>query len=308
MGSSQLQISEVGLGCNNFGWRIDAVRTREVVDAAIDAGITLFDTADMYGNKGGSEELLGQALGTRRDDVVIATKFGHQQAPMGYSEDLGPMGGRAYIRYAVEQSLRRLGTDRIDLYQIHTPDPKTPIGETLTALHELVQEGKVRYIGSSQFAAWQVVEAAYVAKQAGLSSFVSAQNQWSLLERDAERELLPAAQAYGVGILPFFPLASGLLTGKVRKDQPVPAGSRLEGRAGSIKTAHLDIVEALVGWGSDHGRTLLELAFGWLLAHPQTGSVIAGATSADQVRANVAAADRLLTDDEVAGVTAVLAD
>lgn len=308
LGAAGPVVSVVGLGCNNFGWRIDESRTREVVDAAIDAGITLFDTADMYGNKGGSETLLGKVLAGRRDHIVLATKFGHQQASMGYDDALGPMGGRAYIRYAVEQSLRRLQTDYIDLYQIHTPDPVTSIEETLAALHELVLEGKVRHIGSSQFAAWQVVQAAHVARGQNLTPFVSAQNQWSLLERDAERELAPAARAYGVGILPFFPLASGLLTGRVRRGAPLPTGSRVEGRESSITDAQLDTIEALVTWADANGRSLLETAIGVLAATEPVSSVIAGATSAEQIALNAAASSWEPTPEQLAEVAALLED
>jgi len=298
-------VSVVGIGCNNFGWRLDEQGTRDVVDAAIDAGITLFDTADIYGNKGGSEELLGTVLKGRREQIVLATKFGHQQAPMGYDDGLGPMGGRAYIRYAVEQSLRRLQTDYIDLYQIHTPDPVTPIDETLSALHELVLEGKVRTIGSSQFAGWQVVQAAHVASENHLTPFISAQNQWSLLERDIEAELVPAAIEYGIGVLPFFPLASGLLTGKVRRGTEWPTNSRLEDREGSVSTAQIDVIEALAEWSEVNGHTLLETAIGVLAATQPVASVIAGATSPDQVRMNAAAAEWVPTKQQIAEVSTI---
>ncbi|MFJ3921965.1 aldo/keto reductase [Streptomyces sp. NPDC090022] len=302
LGSSGLRVSAVGLGCNNFGGRLDARATRTVVDAALDAGITFFDTADIYGNRGGSEEHLGQALKGRRDQVVLATKFGYAGTDMEYGPAAGSRGGRAYVRRAVEASLRRLGTDHIDLYQLHSPDPGTPIVETLAALTELVAEGKVRYIGHSNFSGWQLAEAAHVARETGATPFVSAQNQWSLLERGVEQELVPAAVHYGVGVLPYFPLANGLLTGKIRRGAPVPAGSRLEGRDSYLTEERLDTVEALAALADEHGRSLLELAIGWLGAHPGCASVIAGATSAEQVRANAAVADRPLDADLLADI------
>src|ERR1700691_85924 len=217
LGGSGLVVSVAGLGCNNFGGRLDLDGTRAVVDAAIDAGITLFDTSDTYGEGGGSERALGEILGRRRDQIVLATKFGHQRADMGYGPAAGAKGGRAYIRRAVEQSLRRLRTDYIDLYQLHTPDPVTPIGETLHALSELVAEGKVRYLGHSNLPGWQIADAAHVAREAGTEAFISAQNHWSLLERQAEAEVVPAAIHAGVGVLPYYPLATGLLPGKARR-------------------------------------------------------------------------------------------
>lgn len=289
LGNSGLLVSVVGLGTNNFGSRLDLDGTRAVVEAALDAGITLFDTADIYGKGGGSETLLGQVLKGRRDDVVLASKFGHQDSDMGYGPAAGSKGGRAYIRRAIEASLRRLDTDYLDLYQLHTPDPHTPIVETLAALHELVIEGKVRYIGSSQFSGWQVAQAAHVAKENNLTPFISAQNHWSLLERDVETEVVPAALHYGVGVLPFFPLANGLLTGKIRRGQAVPADSRLADRAGYITEAKLDLVEALASWAEPRGHTLLEVSIGALAGLPGCGSVIAGASTPEQVRANAAA-------------------
>jgi aryl-alcohol dehydrogenase-like predicted oxidoreductase len=284
-------VSVAGLGCNNFGRRLDLDATRAVVDAALEAGITLLDTADMYGNGGGSEELLGEVLAGRRDEVVLATKFGHQQFDMGYGPTAGAKGGRAYIRRAVERSLRRLRTDYLDLYQIHTPDPVTPIAETLAALGELVTEGKVRYLGNSNFTGWQIADAAHVARAAGAAPFVSAQNQWSLLERGAEAEVVPAARHFGLGVLPYSPLDNGLLTGKVRKGQEAPAGSRLASRPGYLTEAKLDRVEALISWAAGRGHTVLEAAIGALAAQPGCASVIAGATSPEQVKANAAAAD-----------------
>ncbi|MBT2477566.1 aldo/keto reductase [Streptomyces sp. ISL-94] len=305
LGSSGLRVSAVGLGCNNFGGRLDAQATRAVVDAALDAGITLLDTADIYGGLGGSESHLGQALKGRRDQVVLATKFGYAGMDMKYGPAAGARGGRAYIRRAVEESLRRLGTDHIDLYQLHSPDPATPIAETLAALTELVAEGKVRYVGHSNLTGWQLAEAAHTARETGAVPFVSAQNQWSLLERSAERELLPAALHYGVGVLPYFPLANGLLTGKIRRGAPVPAGSRLEGRAAYLTEQRLDVVEALAALAEKYGRSVLELAIGWLSAQPGCASVIAGATSAEQVRANAAVADRPLESELLAEIDAV---
>src|SRR6202044_1705712 len=217
LGESGLQVSVVGLGCNNFGSRLDVDGTRAVVDAAIDAGITLFDTSDTYGGGGGSERALGEVLGSRRDQVVLATKFGGRGVDMGYGPAAGSKGGRSYIMRAAEQSLRRLRTDYIDLYQLHTPDPATPIEETLSALNDLVAQGKVRYIGHSNFSGWQIAEAAGAARGLGATAFASAQNQWSWLERGAEAEVVPAALHFGLGVLPYFPLANGLLTGKVRR-------------------------------------------------------------------------------------------
>ncbi|WP_328929258.1 aldo/keto reductase [Streptomyces sp. NBC_00190] len=305
LGSSGLQVSAVGLGCNNFGGRLDAQATRAVVDAALDAGITLLDTADIYGGLGGSESHLGQALKGRRDQVVLATKFGFAGMDMKYGPAAGARSSRAYIRRAVEESLRRLGTDHIDLYQLHSPDPATPIAETLAALTELVAEGKVRYIGHSNLTGWQLAEAAHVARETGSVPFVSAQNQWSLLERSAERELVPAALHYGVGVLPYFPLANGLLTGKIRRGAAVPAGSRLEGRDAYLTEERLDVVEALAALAEKYGRTVLELAIGWLSAQPGCASVIAGATSAEQVRANAAVADRPLDAGLLAAIDAI---
>lgn len=305
LGSSGLQVSAIGLGCNNFGGRLDARATRAVVDAALDAGITLLDTADIYGGAGGSETHLGEALKGRRDQVVLATKFGYDGVDMGYGPAAGSRAGRAYIRRAVEASLTRLQTDHIDLYQLHSPDPAVPVAETLAALTELVTEGKIRYIGHSNFSGWQLAEAAHVARETGAAPFVSAQNEWSLLQRSAERELVPAALHYGVGVLPYFPLANGLLTGKIRRGAPVPAGSRLEGRDSYLTDERLDTVEALAALADKHGRTVLELAIGWLSAQPGCASVIAGATSAEQVRANAAVADRPLDAELLAEVDAV---
>jgi aryl-alcohol dehydrogenase-like predicted oxidoreductase len=300
LGNSGLLVSVVGLGCNNFGRRLDVEQTRNVVDAAIDSGVTLLDTAETYGGRGRSEEILGEVLVGRRDQVVLATKFGSQGSDMGYGLAAGAKGGRAYIRRAVENSLRRLQTDYIDLYQIHTPDPVTPIEETLSALSELVQAGLVRYIGHSNFNAVQIATAASAARELITSPFISAQNHWSLLERHAELEVVPAAVQFGLGVLPYFPLANGLLTGKIRRGTPPAKGTRLADRADYITDEKLDKVEALASWAEQHGRTMLDVAIGGLAALPGCTSVISGATSAEQVRANAAAGDWEPTEAELA--------
>jgi aryl-alcohol dehydrogenase-like predicted oxidoreductase len=305
LGNSGLVVSVVGLGCNNFGRRLDAEATRAVVDAAIDAGITLLDTAESYGGAGRSEEILGEVLAGRRDQVVLATKFGGN-GDMGYGPAAGAKGGRSYIMRAVEQSLRRLRTDHIDLYQLHTPDPATPIEETLAALGELVAQGKVRYIGHSNFSGWQLAEAAGAARELRTAGFISAQNRWSLLERGSEAEVVPAAVHYGLGVLPYFPLANGLLTGKVRRGQAPPEGSRLASRRDYITDQRLDEVEALIGWAGQHGVTILDVAIGGLAAQPGCSSVIAGATSAEQVKANAAAGSWIPSADELADLDRVV--
>jgi aryl-alcohol dehydrogenase-like predicted oxidoreductase len=308
LGDSGLLVSVVGLGGNNFGGRLDVARTRAVVDAAIDAGITLLDTAETYGGVGASELALGEVLQGRRDKVVLATKFGHQGPDMGYGPAAGAKGGRSYIKIAVEKSLTRLKTDYIDLYQLHTPDPVTPIDETLAALDDLVKEGKVRYLGHSNFSGWQIADAAHTAMSGGRTPFISAQNHWSLLERGAEKEVVPAARHFGVGVLPFFPLANGLLTGKIRKGQDIPANSRLAEprRAGYVTDAKLDKVEALIAWGADQGVSILEIAIGGLGAQPGCSSVIAGATSPEQVKANVAAGEWEPTDEQLAAIDKIV--
>ena len=289
LGDSGLVVSVVGLGCNNFGGRIDAARTNEVVRAALDEGITLFDTADIYGNPAGaSEELLGRALGSRRDEVVVATKFGMDTRGAN-GPDWGARGSRRYIHRAVEASLRRLGTDHIDLYQMHEPDRTTPIEETLRALDDLVRAGKVRYIGSSNFDGWRVADADWIARSGHLTRFVSAQNEYSLVTRQVEAELVPACQRFGVGVLPYFPLASGLLTGKYRRGEPAPEGTRLAGGHRRLATAPWDMIERLEGYAEKRGLSMLQIAIGWLAAKPAVASVIAGATRPEQVRANVAA-------------------
>ncbi len=289
LGDSGLAVSVVGIGCNNFGRRIDDARAREVVDAAIEEGITLFDTADTYGAEPGrSEEVLGAALGNRRDQVVVATKFGSDMQGAN-GPDWDARGARRYITRACEASLRRLGTDHIDLYQMHQPDPVTPIDETLSALDDLVRAGKVRYVGSSNFAGWQVMDADWVARSGGLERFVSAQNHYSLLERDIETEVVPACEHVGVGVLPFFPLANGMLTGKYTRGQTPAEGTRLAGRPDYLTDERFDTVEKLQSFAAERGIGLLDLAIGGLAAKPAVASVIAGATSADQVRANAAA-------------------
>jgi aryl-alcohol dehydrogenase-like predicted oxidoreductase len=299
LGPSGLVVSVAGLGCNNFGRRLDVPATRAVVDAALEAGVTLLDTADIYGGTGRSEEILGEVLAGRRDQVVLATKFGSQGPDMGYGPAAGSRGGRSYIRRAVEHSLRRLRTDYIDLYQIHDPDPRTPIEETLAALGELVAEGKVRYIGHSNFSGWQIAVAAAAARDLGVPPFISAQNHWSLLERGAEREVVPASVHFGLGLLPYFPLANGMLTGKIRRGRGPEEGTRLHERSALITEDKLDKVEALAAWADQHGRSLLEVAIGTLAALPGCASVIAGATTAEQVRANAAASDWVPDTEEL---------
>jgi aryl-alcohol dehydrogenase-like predicted oxidoreductase len=309
LGRSGLVVSVVGIGCNNFGGRIDAARATEVVDAAIEEGITLFDTADLYGDTpGSSEEVLGAALGKRRDDVIIATKFGGDLRGAN-GPDWGARGSRRYIARAVEASLRRLGTDYIDLYQIHTPDPQTPIEETLAALDDLVHAGKVRYLGHSNFAGWQVADAAWHAETGHLTPFVSAQNRYSLLHRSPEKDLIPALERFGLGLLPYFPLASGLLTGKYHRGETAPTGSRLDrvGYAKVLAEAPWDTIEALEAFAKERGLDLLTVAIAWLAAKPTVAGVIAGATSAGQVRANVAAAAWQPTPQDVAKLDEIAA-
>jgi aryl-alcohol dehydrogenase-like predicted oxidoreductase len=309
LGNSGLVVSVVGLGCNNFGSRVDVPQARAVVDAALDAGITLLDTADIYGKEGGSERALGEVLQGRRDRVVLATKFGNRNVDMGYGPAAGAKGGRGYIKLAVEHSLRRLRTDYIDLYQFHTPDSQgTPIEETIAALEDLVTEGKVRYLGHSNFTGWQIADAAHKAAGARKTPFISAQNHWSLLERGAEAEVVPAARHFGLGVLPFFPLANGLLTGKVRRGRDIEPGTRLAEphRAGYVTDAKLDKVEALIEWGQHHGAGLLEVAIGGLAAQPGCSSVIAGATTPEQVKANAAAGDWEPTAAELAGIDEIV--
>lgn len=286
LGESGLTVSVIGLGGNNFGGRIGLEETRSVVDAALDCGVTLVDTADIYGNRGGSEELLGQVLAGRREHVVLATKFG-----MDMGNGTVARGSRSYIRRAVEASLRRLQTDYIDLYQYHAPDGVTPLEETLATLDDLITGGKVRYIGSSNFAGWQVADADWIAQTQHQARFVSAQNHYNLLERDAEQELIPSCVNRGVGVLPYFPLANGLLTGKYSRGQAAPPGTRLTGRESELTDDVFDKLEALERFGAEHGHSLLEVAIAGLAAMPGIASVIAGATKPEQVRANAAAGD-----------------
>ncbi len=303
LGEEGPHVSVVGLGCNNFGGRVDRDGTRAVVAAAFDVGVNLFDTADVYGNRGGSETLLGEALVGRRDRVVLATKFGN---PMSRDDEGGRRGSRAYIRGAIEASLRRLQTDWIDLYQYHRPDGVTPMEETLGALNELVDEGKVRFIGSSNFSAEQVEEADRIARERGWARFVSAQNEYSLLEREAEDELLPACERLAIGVLPYFPLADGLLTGKYRRGKDAPEGSRLSGKPERLKGEVFDRLEALERYAEERGRGLLDVAIGGLAAQPAISSVIAGATKPEQVRENAAAGDWEPSEEDVAALRATL--
>jgi len=288
LGDCGLMVSAVGLGCNNFGRKLDAAETAAVVHAALDVGVTLFDTADIYGDpRGTSEMFVGDALKGVRDDVVVATKFGMD---MG-TTDWDARGARRYIMRAVEDSLRRLHTDHIDLYQYHAPDGVTPVEETLRALDDLVRQGKVRYIGSSKFTGWQVIDADWTARTHGLPRFVSTQEHYNWLHRGPEKELLPACEHAGVGLLPFFPLESGLLTGVYRRNQAPPPGTRLAGDRykGWLGRADWDTLEALEAFAADSGVTLLDIAIGGLAAQSPVASVIAGATTPDQVRANVRA-------------------
>jgi aryl-alcohol dehydrogenase-like predicted oxidoreductase len=282
-----LSVSAVGLGCNNFGRRVDLEGTRAVVDAAIDAGVTFFDTADVYGNAGGSETLLGEVLKRRRDQVELATKFGMDMGDNGPS--VRPRGSRAYIREAIDASLRRLQTDVIDLYQYHRPDGETHIEETLGALDELVKAGKVRYIGCSNFSAVELDEAAAAAREIGLTSFVSLQNEYSLLKREIEADVIPKCEQLGVGVLPYFPLASGLLTGKYRRGEQAPEGTRLAERPQIADDETFDRLEAAEEFARERGIELLDVAIAGLAAQPAVASVIAGATKPEQVRANAAA-------------------
>ncbi len=287
-----------GLGCNNFGMRIDLDRTREVVHAALDAGVNLFDTSDSYG---ASEEFLGEILEGRRHEVVLATKFGTGLRGAN-GPDWDARGSRRYIRRAVERSLVRLRTDWIDLYQIHYPDRLTPIEETLSALDDLVREGKVRYVGSSNFSAWQATDADWTARTRGFERFITAQNEYNLLDRRIEKDLVPAAERFSISLLPYFPLASGVLTGKYRRGEGAPADSRIAkwGMASSALTdARFDVVEKLEAFAGERGITLLDVALGGLAAQPAVGSVIAGATSAEQLRANVAATGWVPTTDDL---------
>jgi len=307
LGRTGLLVSAVGLGCNNFGGRSDEAATRAVVHKALDLGITLYDTSDTYGPAGASEEYLGRALAGRRHEIVLATKFAR---PM---DEAGRLQGasRRYILRAVEASLKRLGTDHIDLYQQHIADPLTPIEETLRALDDLVRQGKVRYVGCSTLSAWQVVEAQWTAKHLNLNAFVSCQERYSLLERGLDDALMPVIAQYGLGLIPFSPLANGLLTGKYRRNRPMPEGARLTVTARlaerTLTERNWERVERLAGFAEQRGCSLLDLAFGWLLRRPGVASVIAGATTPEQVAANVCAAEFVPTAkdmDEIDQLTA----
>ena len=305
LGRSGLEVSVVGLGCNNFGRRLDKEGTASVVSKALEMGITLFDTADVYGGRGASEEFLGVALQGHRRDVIVATKFA---SPMGE----GPLWSgisRRYIFDAVDASLRRLGTDYIDLYQVHFPDPRTPLDETMRALDDVVRQGKARYIGCSNYAGWQVVESQWIARTHHMTPFISAQNQYSLLDRRVERELVPACNAHGLGVLPYFPLANGFLTGKYKAGEAPPEGSRLAG-AGARADAVLNeknfaILGKLEAFAEARGHSVLDVAVGWLASQPHVGSVIAGATSPEQVEQNARAGEWKLSSDELAEVDAI---
>jgi aryl-alcohol dehydrogenase-like predicted oxidoreductase len=308
LGRSGLIVSAVGLGCNNFGGRLDYAATRAVVHKALDLGITFFDTSDTYGESGGSEEQLGRALAGRRHEIVLASKFAR---PMDRERRLQGA-SRRYIMSAVEASLKRLNTDYIDLYQQHIADPKTPIEETLRALDDLVQQGKVRYIGCSTLSAWQTVEAQWVSTHRGLERYVSCQERYSLIDRDLDRELMPVIESYGLGLIPFSPLADGLLTGKYRRNAPMPPGARLTTTPRAAERRLLDrnwrIVERLTDFCEGRGHALLELAFSWLLQRPKVASVIAGATSADQVEANVRAGSWALSREDMDEIDRLTAD
>jgi aryl-alcohol dehydrogenase-like predicted oxidoreductase len=305
LGGSGLAVSVVGLGCNNFGMRIDQEATQAVVDAAIDEGVTLFDTSDSYGE---SEVMLAKALGSRRDEVVIATKFGSDLKGAN-GLDWGARGGRRYIRRAVERSLQRLDTDWIDLYQIHYPDPHTPIEETLGVLSDLVHEGLVRYIGHSNFSGWQIADAAWSAETGGFEHFVSAQNHYNLIERQAEDEVVPACERFGLGLLPYFPLASGLLTGKYHRGGAAPEGGRIAawGMNHLLSDANFDVVEGIDDYAAQRGLSLLEVAIGGLAARAAVASVIAGATSPAQMKANALAGQWVPTADDRAALNTLLA-
>jgi aryl-alcohol dehydrogenase-like predicted oxidoreductase len=300
LGLSDLVVSVVGLGTNNFGWRIGMEETRAVLDAAIDAGITLIDTADIYG-EGDSERFIGEALKGRRDRVVLATKFG------GGPRKGNGGGSRDYIFEAVEASLERLQTDWIDLYQYHFPDETTPLEETLGALDELVRQGKVRYIGSSNFSPAWVEEADGISRREGWACFVSAQNHYSLIDRDVEADIVPVCERLGIGVIPYFPLAHGLLTGKYRRGEKAPEGSRLEDRDDRLSDERFDQVEALERYASERGRTLLEVAIAGLAARLAVGSVIAGATKPEQARANAEAGEWEPSAEDMAALDDVLA-
>jgi aryl-alcohol dehydrogenase-like predicted oxidoreductase len=308
LGSSGLAVSVVGLGTNNFGLKLDLEQSRAVVHAALDHGINLFDTSDSYGD---SEQRLGEILQGRRDDVLIATKFGSDVRRLGQDNgmDWGARGSRRYIRRAVENSLRRLRTDWVDLYQMHVPDPGTPIEESLSTLDDLVHEGKVRYLGHSNFSGWQTAEAEWIARTRNLERFISAQNRYSLLERGIEADLVPALERYEIGLLPYFPLASGLLTGKYRRGEAPPEGSRIQvwKRESVLTDDTFDVLEKLEAFARERSITMLDVAIGGLAAQRAVSSVIAGATSPEQVAANVKAGEWLPTADDLAEIARITA-
>lgn len=307
LGRSGLKVSLVGLGCNNLGGRLDLEGSRAVVHKALDVGVTLFDTADIYGNRGGSETALGEILGPRRKEIVLASKFG------GPMDEPGKLkgGSRRYVMLAVEASLKRLKTDWIDLYQFHFPDPSTPIDETLRALDDLVRQGKVRYVGCSNQPAWRVTEAVWTARQAGMEGFVSCQDEYSLVFRKPEADLIPAMTAYGLGLLPYYPLASGLLTGKYRRGDNLPPGTRFANNAALapryMTDRNWERVEGLRAFAQARGKTLVELAFSWLASRPVVSSVIAGAMTPEQVEANVGSAAWALTPDDLREIDKITA-
>jgi len=303
LGKGGPKVSCVGLGCNNFGGRLDFEGTRAVVHKALDLGVTLFDTADSYGGKGGSEDCLGRILGPRRADIVLATKFGWPMDKEGKLKGAS----RRYIMSAVEASLKRLQTDWIDLYQQHVPDPSTPIDETLRALDDLVRQGKVRCIGCSGFTSKELEAALQAAKSGNLAGFVSCQGQYNPLSREVEKELVPALERHGLALIPFAPLAGGLLTGKYRAGAPMPANTRLSDNPSNrfLSEANWQMLEKLITFCEARGRSVLELALGWLLAHPVVPSVIAGAMSPEQLQHNIDAAGWKLTAGELTEVDAL---
>lgn len=289
LGASGLMVSVVGLGGNNFGRACDVESSRAIIDTAMQLGVTLIDTADVYGESpGDSESVLGEVLAGRREEFVLATKFGMDVRGLN-GADHGARGSRRYIRRAIEGSLRRLGTDYVDLYQLHAPDPITPIAETIDALDELVREGKVRYLGHSNLSGWQIADADWTAANSGATPFISAQNHYSLLEREVEAEVVPACERFGLGLLPYFPLANGMLTGKHRRGEPPAADTRLAGRTFWMTDERFDKIEALEAYASSIDATVLQLALGGLAAQPTVASVIAGVTKTEQLQANVAA-------------------
>lgn len=305
VGSTGVKVSLLGLGCNNFGLRMPVEDSRAVIAKALDLGITFFDTADVYGNRGGSETALGRYLGDRSKGIFLASKFGNVMDEAGTMKG----GSRRYVVSAVEASLRRLRRDWIDLYQMHRPDPAVPVEETMRALDDLVKQGKIRYIGFSQVAGWQLADRHWTAKHNGLNPVTAVETEYSLIMRDAERELVPAMKEYGVGLLPFYPLAGGFLTGKYRRGAALPEGARLtKGKRYAerwLTDANWSVLEKLEAFCKARGRTLLELALSWLAAQPVVLSVIAGATKAEQVEANARAIDWELTSQELAEIDAI---